>query len=126
MEFTSALLPLNRGICSQGLEDSFSYEGSSSTGISSGEKMLHLKTSPFPWSLASDMAENHNSIESTLGTDRPQSAAPVHCWAAGAGRDEHEDAWEHGIPTAAWLLEPLCLGTASLHPGDASWQPGVC
>lgn len=37
--------------------------------------MLHSKTSQSPWSLASDMAESHNSTESTLGTDRPQSAA---------------------------------------------------
>lgn len=66
--------------------------------------MLHSKTSPSPWSLASDMAEDHNSIESTLGTDRAQSAAPVLCRAAGAGGDEQE---EHRIPTAAWLLGPL-------------------
>lgn len=85
----------------------FLHEGSS-IGISSAEMMLHLKTSRFPWSLASGTAENHKSVESTLGTDRPRNSAPVLCCAAGAGRDEPEDAWEHRIPTAAWLLGPLC------------------
>lgn len=75
--------------------------------------MLHVKTSQFSWSLASDMAENHNSIESMLGTDTAQSAAPVLCGAAGAGRHEWKDAGSTGSP---W--QPGCWGHSaiSLHP----------
>lgn len=70
------------------------------------------------------MAENHNSIESTQ-TD--PGVQPLFC-AAGAGGDEAEDAREHRIPTAAWLLGllshvPCSPETLPGSPGCAEAAP---
>lgn len=117
---------LRRGFCSPGLEGSFTREGNG-IDVSSGEKMLHPTTSRLPRSLASDTVENHNSIKSVPGSDRPCErsprllAAPVRLCGEPAGMSVR-DAWEHRT-------------RCSLTPGDRSaisprlrtetaWQPG--